>query len=90
MDKLPQLYPDPSTSPLIKRGANISTLRLSIVNQNTQWNIIRGREEQLIPWRLFESGWSVDLSQRCIYRNIRELADARSLWCVRIIHHSDM
>ncbi|KJA21926.1 hypothetical protein HYPSUDRAFT_41528 [Hypholoma sublateritium FD-334 SS-4] len=35
------LYPDPSMSPLIRRGANISTLRLSVVREATQWNIIR-------------------------------------------------
>ena len=35
------LYPDPSTSPLIQRGANISTLRLSVAREATQWNVIR-------------------------------------------------
>ncbi|KJA15136.1 hypothetical protein HYPSUDRAFT_48660 [Hypholoma sublateritium FD-334 SS-4] len=36
-----QLYPDPSISPLIQRGTNISTLRLSVVREDTQWIVIR-------------------------------------------------
>ncbi len=43
-------------------------------------------QEQFIPCRLFQSGWSVDLSEWYICRNIWKLADTGSLWYVLILH----
>ena len=41
LGQVTHLYPDPSTLPFIPRGAFISTLRLSSVQEFAQWTIIQ-------------------------------------------------